>query len=582
MKTRKWMALILCAALCAAMISGCGSTQTNTETSDPQKTEDSISITDVTEASAAEPIVASEPEASADCAVEEAMETVTVALPEWPEEPVTFSMYKVCNPALTDMIAQGHDMSTWSVWKYVRENFNINFNVTWASMNDATTVYPLMFASGDYTDIFYTPSEYYSTGAVGLLEDGLIIDHLDLVKEYCPNMYAWLEKAGIEAYMTGNAMAGFFTVDQYEAYPEMGICIRQDWLDACDLEMPRTYDQLHDALTAFKNQMGADAALLLYDTAVMQRNALNAGYDVAALYSTRFNSGADAFYVVDGEVKYGPAEEGFYQYIEMLAQWYSEGLIYKDFYVPVSSFETVDTTVAQGRTGVFYDSVEDFYLIADTVDDGSCKIAGMYTPTIEEGSGYFIGSVSSTDADPVWCLTTACEESKQKYLAMLVNYFYDNGEGTLLANYGIEGEAFEYNENGEPQFTDLIVNNPNGYQTMMCYTFYTCEAQDPILYNNHRAYTGYTDDQWAAFDNWLNGYEDKMNYHGDLRIEEESDYVAYYADIATYINEYICSVIIGQQDLAETWDAYLAKLDSMGLQSVIEYRQHGYDDYYQD
>ena len=446
-------------------------------------------------------------------------------------------------------------------------------------MNDADTAYSLMFASGDYSDIIYSAVDYYSTGAAGLLEDDVVIDHRSLVEEYCPNMLAQMEQRGLAAYLTGEKLAGFYTIDQYEAYPEQGICIRQDWLDACGLEMPTTYDELHTVLAAFQAQMGADAALLLNDMGVMQANSLVSGYGVAGVYAARFDNGADAFFVDNGTVKYGPAEEGFRDYLTMLAQWYSEGLIYKDFYVPLTFFDTVDPTVASGETGVFHDSVEDFYLDAVMVDDGSCKIVGMPNPTLNKGDTYHIGYVSSTSATPIWSITTACAPEKQQYAAMLVNFFYDGGEGTLLANYGIEGEAFEYNEDGKPQFTDLVMNNPNGYQTMMCYTFYTCESQDPILYDNHRAYAGYTDDQWAAFDAWRLNYEPTQNYAGSIRAEEKTDYANRYADISTYVQEYVCNVIIGETNLDTTWESYLASLDQMGLLDCVEYRQHAYDDY---
>lgn len=228
---------------------------------------------------------------------------------------------------------------------------------------------------------------------------------------------------------------------------------------------------------------------------------------------------------------------------------------------------------------MFHDSVEDFLLDADMIDDGLCEIVGMPNPTPDKEGTYHIGYVSSTSDTPIWSITTACDPNKQKYVAMLVNFFYDGDEGTLLANYGIEGEAFEYNDEGKPQFTDLVMNNPNGYQTMMCYTFYACEGQDPILYDNHRAYAGYTNSQWAAFDAWRLNYDPTQNYAGFLRADEETLYANKYADISTYIQEYVCNVIIGAQDLETTWDGYLDALNQMGLTDCVEYRQHGYNDY---
>lgn len=572
MKKDGWVAMLLCMAMLIGVLGACG---TGTERAVSEATSATEAVIETAEAAAPAEKVSVEQSVQ-----EEASETEeAVVQPQWPEEPVHFSFYKVAHPALIEMVDQGFGMETWSVWKWVSENLNISFDMQWASMNDAESVYAMMFAAGDYTDLIYTASEYYSTGSAGLLEDDIVIDHLELVKEYCPNMYAKLEEKGIGLYMTADKMAGFFTTEEYEAYPEQGICIRQDWLDQCGLEMPETYDALHDVLVAFRDEMGADAALLLNDTAVMQRNSLNAGYNVAAIYGSRFNNGADAFYVDDGDVKFGPVEDGFRQYLSMLANWYAEGLIYKDFYMPMTFFDTVDPTVAQGETGVFYDSVEDFDLIAAMIDDGSCEIVGMPTPMVSDGDSYYIGAVSSTSTSPAWSISTACEPEKQKYVAMLINYFYDGAEGTLLANYGIEGEAYEYNEEGKPQFTELITNNPNGYQTMMCYTLYTCEAQDPILLDNHRAYTGYSDNQWAAFEAWLKGYEDKkMNYVGSLRAEEETEYSQRYADISTCIQEYVCNVITGKVSIEESWDGYVESLNSMGLQECIGYRQHGYDD----
>ena len=67
-------------------------------------------------------------------------------------------------------------------------------------MNDADTAYSLMFASGDYSDIIYSAVDYYSTGAAGLLEDDVVIDHRSLVEEISPQ-YACrqMEQRGLAA-----------------------------------------------------------------------------------------------------------------------------------------------------------------------------------------------------------------------------------------------------------------------------------------------------------------------------------------------------------------------------------------------
>lgn len=43
----------------------------------------------------------------------------------------------------------------------------------------------------------------------------------------------------------------------------------------------------------------------------------------------------------------------------------------------------------------------------------------------------------------------------------LFDYLYSE-EGMLLMNFGVEGEQFEYVD-GEIKYTDLIMNNPDGF-----------------------------------------------------------------------------------------------------------------------
>ena len=43
--------------------------------------------------------------------------------------------------------------------------------------------------------------------------------------------------------------------------------------------------------------------------------------------------GAYPVYVVDGDVKFGWVEEGFKDYLTLMHQWYTEGLLGADFYI---------------------------------------------------------------------------------------------------------------------------------------------------------------------------------------------------------------------------------------------------------
>ncbi len=77
----------------------------------------------------------------------------------------------------------------------------------------------------------------------------------------------------------------------------------------------------------FKSNYGA--TLWLPSTGVPNGNYLSAGYGVANYCGS--TTAQQPFYQVDGTVKYGPLEDETLDFLTMMHQWYTEGLIYPDF-----------------------------------------------------------------------------------------------------------------------------------------------------------------------------------------------------------------------------------------------------------
>ena len=57
------------------------------------------------------------------------------------------------------------------------------------------------------------------------------------------------------------------------------------------------------------------------------------------------------------------------------------------------------------------------------------------------------------------------------------------------------------------------------------------------------------------------------------------EYSAIMSDIATYVQQYTADVIIGNVKIDDTWDAYLAQLESMELAKATGYMQDAWDQY---
>ena len=102
-------------------------------------------------------------------------------------------------------------------------------------------------------------------------------------------------------------------------YADQGISVRKDFLDKVGMDIPTTYDEWETVLTAFKDKLGIEAPLFTSKYGI-DNGEFMAGYGVAPY-----------FYQVDGTVKYGPLEDGYKDYLTMMADWYKKGLIDPDF-----------------------------------------------------------------------------------------------------------------------------------------------------------------------------------------------------------------------------------------------------------
>ena len=157
----------------------------------------------------------------------------------------------------------------------------------------------------------------------------------------------------------------------------------------------------------------------------------------------------------------------------------------------------------------------------------------------------------------------------------LFDYFYSE-DGALLCNYGVEGETFEYDENGQPWAKDIIVNNPEGMLFNGAQFRYLMHT-GPHLWIQDRE--DLTANQPAKYvDLWEIEYPGQLpglSLPGDLSMELSGILV----DINTLVEEFTVQTIMGLRDLESEWDEYVDKIKSMDIARAIEIQQTAYDNY---
>ena len=181
-----------------------------------------------------------------------------------------------------------------------------------------------------------------------------------------------------------------------------------------------------------------------------------------------------------------------------------------------------------------------------------------------------------------WSVSTQCSEENLDLICQLVDYIFSD-EGTLLFNYGAEGEAFRYGDNGEPEWTDLILDYAGGTTTAcMIYATATPAEYIPGIYDDSKFDYSYTDTMVEIEDMIDNASTGEYDYPigADNRISSEDllTAAALSSDLSTYVSTTILSWIHGQTELNDqTWQDYVATCYAMNLQDIIDIYQEGYD-----
>ncbi len=517
---------------------------------------------------------ASAPDAAAPAASWPANPLGNVDLP-LTEEPVTVTMWMGINPNVLK-ITEDID-NDCAIWHELAARTGVTLEWTAVNPDTESEKFNLMVASDDLSDIISNATTLYTNGGEAAVADEVLIDCLPyLTEELTPQICKLMESypdAVPDALTDSGYLAGMPQLSmQTEATQTFGCLIRQDWLDELNLDAPETYDELHDVLTAFKEQKGADAALALNYAATGINNGLVQGYGINGLVADAAMS--EPYYQIDDKLLYGPIQPEFKEYLTMVHDWYAEGLIWQDF-MSNPDFQNPPTDIILAdRCGVFYGEVTFMATLANSSSNENFRLVAI--PDFVKNAGDtipFKEERSYTAATP-WSISTQCE--CPELLMQWCNYMYTD-EGALLCNYGIEGESFEFNENNVPVFTDLVLNNPDMSTTVALFMY--CMDRGPFYRDETREQSGYTEDQKAASEIWQSNLSVGRGIGSTMLNTEESDQVnQYYGDIKTYVEQSVLQFVTGQKSLDE-FDAYVDHINDMGLDQVTECYQAAYERY---
>ena len=426
-----------------------------------------------------------------------------------------------------------------------------------------------MVASGSYTDMILGATAYYNNPDQ-LIEDGVAVnvaDYLDLM----PNLEAVLasnKEYKLAAYTDSGAIAECY---RFEIGTEqnVGPVIRKDWLDTLNMDIPVTYDDYYDVLSAFKTEMDCAAPLLMPYTGLT--NYFSLGYGVPAdLRNGRF-------YVVDGQVKYAGMEQDYYDFVELMSQWFADGLIDPDFLSRTTTTDPDMGLISASDAGVWTANVLMFDMYGDIVDDPNFAITGTtYPKTAPDAPMMYLNEASVTAGG--YTVTTDCHDVET--CLRWIDYWYSE-EGTFLANYGLEGVSFAYDESGNAHLNETILQSDMGLPSSLTCSIYITSG-GPYVNDCNRLQYSFGDLQLTAMESWDRSGEtfcsEGFPASAGLTTEEAESYSAIMSDIETYMEETVTSVLVGNTPVSALEDM-AGNLTAMKIDEAIALMQAAYDRY---
>ena len=384
------------------------------------------------------------------------------------------------------------------------------------------------------------------------------------------------------------------------------VCIRQDWLDKLGIAMPTTADEFYQAIKTFQDEDvngngSADERYIGLLGSDFQTSGIGQWF---GLPYTDFIEDPST-----GEIEVSALLDGYAEYCTYMNTLYNNNLVYVEGTHPWGNGTTIATNV-----------VSSIGMMPGNLQYWDCgDKEGYYMPTpiiqavegveprllIQESQAFFVGFSFSSECD---------YQAAGSFMDFLCCE-----DVFMLFKYGVEGVAWDYDENGT--FVQYVINDEDELHSngaagtyWLTNTLYPINgahhgnlwapiknvydnaqdaldagepyAQDNLTIeswreNNKAAGRPVTDTSIAGSEQMLYYVLENQNYrptayysYTTMATSEEADIIAMYeSDLKTFLRELTTSIITGATSVDAIDEQVQIAYDSLGLQEYINVMQ---------
>ena len=354
--------------------------------------------------------------------------------------------------------------------------------------------------------------------------------------------------------------------------------INKQWLERVGMSVPTTTDELRALLTAFKQQDAngnGDPNDEIPFCSADWANAQLALYGAFGLANRGFHNTAVDCDPETGAVRYIAACEPYRAFLEYMRDLYADGLIDKNLFT-ISSDQWL-SHISADRVGVF-PMTNLGKVPADKLDNWVAVEQALIGPAGDKLWSAVRANFHSTGAA---VLPATCSDPA---LALRwLDYFWTDA-GTLFYHMGVEGETYTALEGGGYDYLpaiyeEMAAKNLSFDEIVAEYSPYP-GGSNPTVEIAPYFMGGEMAAVPASAARALMAYAPEKCWPGFTFTQEENDVLdTVNGDLSKYTNSMRVDFITGVKSLGE-WDAYVAKLEEMGVGEVLRVYQAAIDRYH--
>lgn len=498
----------------------------------------------------------------------------TVNLQKISDNGITWTAFKGSHTIMGNQI---NDWSETGVAQLIAKKTGVTLEYVTPLLGQEITQLTLLVSSQTLPDFIYSPDTLYTGGSLSMINDGLTID-LAPYLDQMPNFKASLEASDYrkkEVYTDDGKITGlptFFKNDE-ESEVFVGILIRKDLLDKVGMDVPVTYDDWYKVLTAFKNECGISKPFSCGPQMWGQNNMWSSGFGFG--YMDYFGT-LIPFYQNEGKVRYAPLDDtaAFKAYLEMMAKWYAEGLIDPDFQ-SVTDVNTQIGTYSSPECGACITAYSLGPVLTSIAKAASPDFEYVCAPipVLEAGQKTHMYFETSHMRKNTIVINKNCKD-----LDLALKYWdqYYTDDMSRLTCWGVEGDTFTYDSNGNEQWTDKITKDPNFNFLSMRYAT-ICSGQP-----------GNYDIRSEEVEDFSIAANELYRSHGDnayripssvtLSEDERDTYNTVMTDVNTFMEQTCMEFMMGTRSF-DTYDQFIEQLRGMNVQDAMDAYQAALDRY---